>query len=217
MDWMRGLPSTAAGALLALTLAACGATTQGMPNIVGKASPSALPPVETSSVSSSALPNIAGSTVQGPVSPSLTGTPVLGGTPQPTPMQSGDLNGNYGGNYGNGPSLDPLAIPGQTAMGARDLSAGLTVDRLIGGWTLAAGNSQCRVNLTQTIKTGTARYRASVPGCAIGGLANVSSWAVVGSQVQLFDEAGSILAILTQTGNQFIGTAAGGIAVTMVS
>lgn len=207
---MRGIPSTAAGVVLALTLAACGATTSNMPNIVGKSAPSALPPVETSSVASTALPPIAGSTVQGPLSPSLTGTPVLGGTPsQPTTLNSADITGN------GGPSLDPLAIPGQT--GARDLSGGLTVDRLIGGWTLAAGNTQCRVNLTQTIKTGTARYRASAPGCQIGGLANVSSWAVAGGQVQLFDEAGSIMAILTQTGNQFIGTAAGGIAVTMVS
>jgi len=206
---MRGIPSTAAGVALALTLAACGTTSSSMPNIVGKASPDTLPPVQSSSVASSALPPIAGSTVQGPIAPSLTGTPVLGG--QPTTMSSADING------AGGPSLDPLAIPGQVTAGARDLSGGLTVDRLIGGWTLAAGNAQCRVNLTQTIKTGTARYRASVPGCQIGGLANVSSWAVAGSQVQLFDEAGSIMAILTQTGNQFIGTAAGGIAVTMVS
>ena len=210
MHWMRGIPATAAGACLALTLAACGATTSNMPNIVGKASPSALPPVQSSSVASTSLPPIAGSTVQGPIAPSLTGTPVLGGA-QPATMTTGDISGN------GGPSLDPLAIPGQTTAGARDLSGGLSVDRLIGGWTITAGNSQCRVNLTQTVKTGTTRYRASVPGCQIGGLANVSSWAVVGGQVQLFDEAGSIMAILTQSGNQFIGTAAGGIAVTMVS
>lgn len=215
MHWMRALPSTAAGVCLAVTLAACGTTQSNMPNIVGKAAPAALPPVQTSSVASTALPPIAGSTVQGPINPALTGTPVLGGQPvlggsQPTTLSDTNIVGNTG-------SLDPLAIPGQTSAGPRDLSAGLSVDRLIGGWTIAAGNAQCRVNLTQTIKTGTARYRASVPGCTIGGLANVSSWSVAGSQVQLFDEAGSIVAILTQTGNQFIGTAAGGIAVTMVS
>lgn len=210
MHWKRGIPSTAAGVCLALTLAACGSTTTGMPNIVGKSAPAALPPVQGSAVASTALPPIAGSTVQGPVNPALTGTPVLGGQPVAPTMTTGDITGTA-------PSLDPLAIPGQTTAGARDLSGGLTVDRLIGGWTLASGNAQCRVNLTQTIKAGTARYRASVPGCTIGGLANVSSWSVAGSQVQLFDEAGSIVAILTQTGNQFIGTAAGGIPVNMVS
>lgn len=212
MHWMRGISSTLAGVSLAVTLAACGATTSNMPNIVGQSAPSALPPVQSSAVSSNALPQLPGSTVQGPINPSLTGTPVLGGASvQQQTLTTGDIIGN------GAPSLDPLAIPGQVTAGARDLSGGVSVDKLIGGWTLAGGNTQCRVNLTQTVKTGTTRYRASVPGCQIGGLANVSSWAVVGGQVQLFDEAGSIMAILTQSGNQFIGTAAGGIAVTMVS
>ena len=212
MHPLRGFSSIALCTALVLTLAACASEQAGMPNIVGKTAPAALPPVETSAVSSDSLPQLPGSNVQAPLNPALTGTPVLGGIPAQQPgFTGGDLVGN--GDL----SLDPLAIPGQSVAGARDFSGGLTVDNLIGGWTLAAGNTLCRVNLSQTVKTGTTRYRASAPGCQIGSLANVSSWAVVGGQVQLFDEAGSIMAILTQSGNQFIGTASGGIAVTMVS
>ena len=99
--------------------------------------------------------------------------------------------------------------------GSRDLSGGLTVDKLLGGWTVTSGPTQCRLNLTYTAKEGTAHYRASAPGCQIGTLANTAAWALQGSQVQLFDESGSLIAALVLSGNQFIGTVAGGTAITM--
>ena len=52
----------------------------------------------------------------------------------------------------------------------RDLSGGLTVEKLLGGWTIVSGADQCQLNLTQTSKTGTRRYRASTPGCGLQGL-----------------------------------------------
>ena len=44
----------------------------------------------------------------------------------------------------------------------------------------------------------------------------MASWQLVGSQVQLFDEAGDIIASLILSGNRFIGTLAGGQGISMV-
>ncbi len=99
----------------------------------------------------------------------------------------------------------------------RDLSGGLTIEKLLGGWTIVSGAEQCKLNLTYTAKTGTSRYRASTPGCVLGGLKVVASWQLVGSQVQLFDENGDIVASLIHSGNRFIGTLAGGQGISMVS
>lgn len=209
MNWMRGSLSIMTGGLLVLSVAACGTTYSGPPNMLGQ--PQQLPPVQQSgAVSSTSLPPLSGSTVATPgqVNPSLTGTPVLGGVPQQTASASGTYDGTA--------SLDPLAIPGNTGMpGSRDLSGGLTVDKLLGGWTVTSGPTQCRLNLTYTAKAGTAHYRASAPGCQIGTLANTSAWALQGSQVQLFDESGSLIAAMVLSGNQFVGTVAGGTAITM--
>lgn len=98
----------------------------------------------------------------------------------------------------------------------RDLTGGLTIEKLLGGWTIVAGADQCKLNLTYTQKTGTTRYRASTPGCGLSGLKVVASWQLVGSQVQLFDENGDIIASLILTGNHFIGTLAGGQGISMV-
>src|SRR4030095_5377625 len=76
----------------------------------------------------------------------------------------------------------------------RDLAGGLTVEKLLGRWTVVAGGDQCQLNLTQTAKTGTGRYRASAPACGLKGLSVVSSWTLAGSQVQLFDENGDLVA-----------------------
>jgi hypothetical protein len=206
MNRMRGSLSIVAGGMLMLSVAACGTTYSGPPNMLGQ--PQQLPPVQQSgAVSSSSLPPLSGSTVATPgqVNPNLTGTPVLGGASQQSSTTMGDTA-----------SLDPLAIPGATGMpGSRDLSGGLTVDKLLGGWTVTSGPTQCRLNLTYTAKEGTAHYRASAPGCQIGTLANTAAWALQGSQVQLFDESGSLIAALVLSGNQFIGTVAGGTAITM--
>jgi hypothetical protein len=98
----------------------------------------------------------------------------------------------------------------------RDLSSGLTIEKLLGGWTVVAGAEQCKLNLTYTTKTGTNRYRASTPGCTLSGLRVVASWQLLGSQVQLFDENGDIIASLILSGNRFIGTLAGGQGISMV-
>ena len=79
----------------------------------------------------------------------------------------------------------------------RDLTGGLTVEKLLGRWTVVSGADQCQLNLTQTAKTGTGRYRASTPRPArLTGLNVVASWTLAGSQVQLFDENGDIVAAL---------------------
>ena len=98
----------------------------------------------------------------------------------------------------------------------RDLSGGLTYEKLLGGWTIVAGAEQCRLNLTYTAKTGTSRYRASSPGCGLTGLNVVASWALAGSQVQLYDENGDIVANLLLSSGRLIGTLAGGTSISMV-
>ena len=44
----------------------------------------------------------------------------------------------------------------------------------------------------------------------------VTSWQLTGSQVQLFDENGDIIAALILSGTRFIGTLAGGQGISMV-
>ncbi len=168
------------------------------------ASSETITPIQNSSVASSDLNALPGSTVQ---QASL-------GEPAPlTPGQTapGELGQPADGSFAtlDGSSAVPQA-PG------RDLSTGLTVEKLLGGWTVVSGAEQCKLNLTQTAKSGTSRYRASTPGCALPGLKVVASWQLVGNQVQLFDEAGDIIASLILSGSQFIGTLAGGQGITMV-
>mgnify|MGYP001557636790 CR=1 FL=1 len=98
----------------------------------------------------------------------------------------------------------------------RDLSGGLTIEKLLGRWTVVSGADQCALNLTQTQKGGTGRYRASAPACPLSGLTQVASWTVAGPQVQLFNEGGNLIATLILSGNRFIGTLAGGTGISMV-
>jgi hypothetical protein len=111
-------------------------------------------------------------------------------------------------------SLDSVGTVPQTQ--GRDLTGGLSYEKLLGGWTIVAGAEQCRLNLTYTAKTGTSRYRASTPGCGLTGLKVVASWALAGTQVQLYDENGDIVANLLLSGDKFIGTLAGGTGISMV-
>ena len=116
----------------------------------------------------------------------------------------------------DGGTMTPAPIGGLPNSSGRDLSGGLTVEKLLGRWTVVSGADQCSLNLTQTQKTGTSRYRASAPACGLKGLSAVSSWTVAGSQVQLFDDGGSIIAALILSGNRFIGTLSGGQGISMV-
>lgn len=97
----------------------------------------------------------------------------------------------------------------------RDLSGGLTVEKLLGGWTVTSGEASCRLNLTYSQKAGTDRYRASSPNCAIPALASVASWQLVGGQIQLFNDGGHQIANLLQSGGRFIGALSGGQGISM--
>jgi hypothetical protein len=123
------------------------------------------------------------------------------------PMALADANASF-------VSLDSVGdIP--TTPG-RDLSGGLSIEKLLGGWTIVSGAVQCKLNLTYTAKSGTDRYRASSPNCDLTNLSVVASWQLVGNQVQLYDEGGSIIASLILSGNRFIGTLSGGQGISMV-
>ena len=212
---------------LSLTLAGCASSSVGPTG--ARTAPEDIAPIQNVPVASSNLPAIG-----------QTGTTQNMGT---LPMPGQNTNTlTVGGGAGFGQSQDPmlqgqqvgqLPAPTQTAanngsfvtLGApgalpatpgRDLSGGLTIEKLLGGWTIVSGAEQCKLNLTYTAKAGTSRYRASTPGCTLPGLMVVSSWQLVGTQVQLFDENNDIIASLILSGNRFIGTLAGGQGISMV-
>ena len=199
MSSRRASVSMVVVAGLALALSGCassGVTTTSL------ASTENITPIQNSAVASSDLNALPGSTVQ---QASLAQPTPLGAPGQiGEPAQVANADGSFA-TLGSVPQA-----PG------RDLSTGLTVDKLLGGWTVISGADQCKLNLTQTAKSGTSRYRASTPGCGLAGLKVVASWQLVGSQVQLFDEAGDIVASMILSGSQFIGTLAGGQGITMV-
>ncbi len=215
---MRGGYLIASASLAALVLAGCSST-----RMAGTTSPPpSLQPLPNSSVAQSALPPIGPDgqilTVQpGMVNPNHTGVPRTTG-PLGDPVIGGSntdptiLTGNADPSFVTLDSVGTVStVPG------RDLSTGLTVEKLLGGWTLISGPTQCRLNLTQTAKTGTTRYRASAPGCALPGVAGVASWELVGTQVQLFDENNDPVASLAlSNGNRFVGVGVGGLALTLV-
>jgi len=192
---MGGLGFKRAGALgltlgLGLLLSACASTNVQVAN----AGSEQLAPVQSGNVSTSALP---------PIGPN---GEVQGANTAPTANTQVATTTTTG--------LPPAGAPPNSS--GRDLSGGLTVEKLLGRWTVVSGAEQCKLNLTQTTKSGTSRYRASTPGCALDGLKVVASWQLVGNQVQLFDENGDIIASLIHSGSQFIGTLAGGQGITMV-
>jgi len=233
----------AAVALVSLSLAGCetfGGSEEVAVNTVGQ--PQQLQPLPNSNVNSSSLPPLQTSSQP---APGLSGTPQLGGVQPQTPNSTfGPVTSTTPGmtnvpsvtpgmtsvpsvtpGMANVPSTTPMttasinptapATVGAPAAGARDLTGGPSVDKLTGTWTISSGPDQCRLNLTNTPKTGTQRYRASTPGCTISGLSAVASWSVAGTQVQLFDEAGKMIAAMVTSGNRFIGTSAGGAAISM--
>ena len=228
--WKRASVSAAALATLSLVLVGCGSTTRTNPNMARLPGPQPVAGVQTSQVATTNLPAIGqdanGQPLQtAQVAPGLGGQPVLGGAQQPStltlsggtglgdpanpaPLQTASIDTNF-------VTLDSVgSVP--SAPG-RDLSSGLDTGRLLGGWTIVSGPQQCKLNLTNTEKAGTTRYRASTPGCALPGLNVVASWQLVASQVQLFDENGDMIANLILSGNRFIGTLSGGQAISMVS
>ncbi|HEX4298504.1 MAG TPA: AprI/Inh family metalloprotease inhibitor [Devosia sp.] len=184
-----------------LLLSACAST--GV--TVANADTEQLAPVQGGTVSTSALPPIGpNGEVQGPTAAQPTGMAPADGN---APMQTADAGG----------SIQTLPPPGSApSSSGRDLSGGLTVEKLLGRWTVVSGSDQCSLNLTETAKAGTGRYRASAPACALKGMTAVASWALAGTQVQLFDDKNNIIAALILSGNRFIGTLSGGQGISMV-
>lgn len=196
MSSRRAGVSIAVVGALSLVLSGCASSGVTTTNI---ASSETITPIQNSSVASSDLNALPGSTVQ---------QASLG---EPAPLAPGQIGQPADGSFATlGTTGAVPQAPG------RDLSTGLSVEKLLGGWTVVSGAEQCKLNLTQTAKSGTSRYRASTPGCSLPGLKVVASWQLVGNQVQLFDEAGDIIASLILSGSQFIGTLAGGQGITMV-
>ncbi len=202
----KGLPLLGAAAIL--LLAGCSSTRVAVSNY---GQTEQLAAVETGSVSTSALPPIGpNGEVQGPapLTPDPNADPMLDGQAG----VSGDLTtANADGSFSTLPAVGSL--PNSSG---RVLTGGLTVEKLLGRWTVVSGPDQCQLNLTQTAKTGTGRYRASAPACSLKGLSVVASWTLAGSQVQLFDENGDLVAALILSGNRFVGTLAGGTGISMV-
>jgi len=213
--WKRASVSAAAIGSLALLLSACSSMSSQQ---AGLGQPEQLQPVQDGAVASTDLPTIGQAGVPrtaqlgvpptpGQINPALTGQPVLGGNQIGEPVQTASADGAF-------VTLDSVgAVPNAPG---RDLSGGLTIEKLLGGWTIVSGAEQCKLNLTYTAKTGTSRYRASTPGCQLPGLKVVASWQLAGTQVQLFDENGDMIAALILSGNRFIGTLAGGQGISMV-
>jgi hypothetical protein len=219
----RALSSTLMATALAGVLAGCGMSSSE--RLVGTdasaSAPQQLAPVTNSSVNTGSLPPLAGTNqlpapAPSQVAPGLSGTPVLGGVPPATQTQAQTQTQTQtqtpGTTDGSFVSLDDV---GQTASLGTDLAGGLTQTNVQGGWTLASGATQCRLNVTATPKEGTSRFRASTPGCQIQGLSTVASYQIAGNQVQLYNEAGSQVAVLILSGNRLIGTGTGGIALSM--
>jgi hypothetical protein len=217
-----------AAALLLAGALVSGCSTMGdSGGIAANDQPGQLPPVTDSTVSSSALPPIGGAdgsvevATAAPYDTNPNGMPM----PQSDAGGAGLVTGSTAGAPTTAPGAAAPAGPGGfvslddvgkvPSTPGRDLSGGLTVEKLLGGWTVTSGTSTCRLNLTYTSTVGNTRYRASAPGCVIPTLGAVSSWQLAGTQVQLFDSSNKMVGALLLSGNRFIGTLTGGQAITM--
>jgi hypothetical protein len=190
----------AALSVAALTLAGCAST--GV-NVNNANQNEQLAPVATGNVSTTALPPIGpNGEVQGPNDAQQ--------------IAATDTQAGVSGSLSNGSVQSLPAVGALPNSSGRDLTGGLTVEKLLGRWTVVSGADQCQLNLTQTAKSGTSRYRASAPACTLKGLTTVSSWQLAGSQLQLFDDGGNIIGALILSGNRFIGTLSGGQGISMV-
>ena len=206
---IRPLHLALGAAVLATVLTGCSSSRFGGLGTSRPQNVDSVNPVASSSVQSQSLPPIGaadGSITTAQADPlTTTGDPGLV-NPDGTMVASTD---------GSFVSLDDVSGNSTITPGGRDISLPLTVTKLLGAWDVIAGADRCRLNLTQTTKTGTSRYRASTPGCAIAPLAQVSSWQLAGTQIQLYDDSGAIVGSLLLSGNRFLGTLSGGIAVSM--
>lgn len=195
-------PLALAGILvLSTALAACNSSqrlSSSGPAPTAAPQPSAITPVQTGTVQSSNLPPIEGSSA----APPTTGTNNTG------LYDPGTQTAASGGFATSGASA--------ASTGGRDLTGPLTMEKLLGGWTLVAGTQECRLNLTYTAKGSTGRYRASTPGCTQETLAGIASWQLLGSQIQFYDDANALIGtVFKSPDNRLSGTLAGGQSVAM--
>ncbi|WP_404401128.1 AprI/Inh family metalloprotease inhibitor [Pelagibacterium halotolerans] len=182
----------AAVLLASTTLGACSSQRFGGagPTSTALPQPAPITPVQTGAVQSSDLPPIGGTTNSGLYDPSTQTT------------ASGDFT-----------TLNDVS---GASTGGRDLSGPLTMEKLLGGWTVTAGVEQCRLNLTYTAKGSTGRYRASTPGCTQETLAGITSWQLLGSQIQFYNDANELIGtVFKSPDNRLVGTLAGGQSITM--
>ena len=180
--------------------------------------PPSLPPVVAPNVQSSELPPLGEELPPDPMLAQQNETQTPGFPVDGLVSRDPLLAANSGGEELSNPegsfvSIDPNAIP--TNAQPRDLGGSLTEQSMLGVWTAISGAATCRINLTQTLKQGTDRNRASAPNCPISVLASLASWKLVGSQVQFYNESGQIIGTLLRSGNRFIGTLAGGQGISM--
>ena len=155
-NWRRALAPTLVVGLVALVLSGCARPMSKSPISVRRNNCN---PVQDGSVSTTALPPIGpNGEVQGPtpVDPNAAPTESPFGTPADD-AQTANAEGSFG-------VLQPVgALPNSSG---RDLAGGLTVDKLLGGWTMVSGADQCQLNLTQTHQERHRRaIRASAPAC----------------------------------------------------
>lgn len=195
---LNGKRSLGLGAVAAalIAVAGCSPTVNPQPAPTPAMSqPAPIQPVQSASVQTTDLPPIAGTTSAPNVSPS---TSPLPGSPATQNGQTGDT------------------APSGSTIGGRDLSGSISIEQLLGGWTIQAGAEQCRLNLTYTAKGSTGRYRASTPACNEPTLTTVTSWNLLGNQIQLYNEADELVGTLLRSGDRFMGTLAGGQAISLV-
>ncbi len=208
--------SVIAGTLL---LAGCASSSQFGNSNRNLSTPSQLSPVAGGSVQSEALPPLQGedanlnqSGIFDPNAPNNGGNMDFNsGDPM---LANNNFEGQVAGVNSSFVNIDDVNSSNITP-GGRDISGSLNVAKLLGTWNVSANQKLCRLNLTQTTKSGTNRYRASTPNCDIPVLSLVSSWQLTGTQVQLFDASGAIVGAFQRSGNRFVGTLAGGIAASM--
>lgn len=71
---------------------------------------------------------------------------------------------------------------------------------MLGGWTIAAAGSSCKLFMTLTTWSG--GYRANTQGCGGPPLGAISAWDLNGSQIILKDGDGTRIATLYKSGNE---------------
>ncbi|MFT6657932.1 AprI/Inh family metalloprotease inhibitor [Maritalea sp.] len=209
-----GVKQLAIGASIGalVLLSACTSTSSPFASRSSKSSPppEQLTPVDNGSVNKSALPPVGSESItQADLQSNSTGDPAF-----TDGRIDGDAENLFGEMDPSFVSLDDL--DGNTNVAGRDLTGPMTVLKLLGVWTVQSEQQTCRLNLTQSAKGSTGRYRASSPGCTVPAIAAVSSWQLTGNQVQLYNEAGQLIGALLQNGDRFVGTMVGGQGISMV-